>query len=138
MQTWHSEVRDYELDMQGVVNHANYLNYFEHARHQYLASVGENFAWWHKNGYDLSIIDAHIQYKHPLRSNDTFYITTYFSLASRLRIECKQQLCLSHSQQLIAQLKTLVVCLQQSNRKPVMPAKLIDILQLAGKKVDHA
>ena len=38
------DVRDYECDLQGVVNNAVYQNYLEHARHQYLQSLGLSFA----------------------------------------------------------------------------------------------
>ena len=30
------EVRDYECDIQGIVNNANYLHYIEHTRHLFL------------------------------------------------------------------------------------------------------
>ena len=30
------EVRDYECDIQGIVNNANYLHYLEHTRHRFL------------------------------------------------------------------------------------------------------
>ena len=33
-------VRDYECDLQAVVNNAVYQNYLEHARHEYLKSLG--------------------------------------------------------------------------------------------------
>ena len=38
------EVRDYECDLQGIVNNAVYQNYLEHARHQLLKSIGVDFA----------------------------------------------------------------------------------------------
>lgn len=34
------EVRDYECDIQGIVNNANYLHYTEHTRHLFLTSLG--------------------------------------------------------------------------------------------------
>ena len=37
------KVRDYECDMQGIVNNANYQHYLEHARHEFLQSTGTAF-----------------------------------------------------------------------------------------------
>ena len=34
------EVRDYECDIEGIVNNANYLHYIEHTRHLFLRSLG--------------------------------------------------------------------------------------------------
>ena len=33
------KVRDYECDLQGIVNNANYQHYLEHTRHEFLTSV---------------------------------------------------------------------------------------------------
>ena len=37
------KVRDYECDLQGIVNNANYQHYLEHTRHEFLTSVGISF-----------------------------------------------------------------------------------------------
>lgn len=37
------EVRDYECDMEGIVNNAVYMNYLEHARHAFLKHKDLNF-----------------------------------------------------------------------------------------------
>lgn len=42
------KVRDYECDLQGIVNNANYQHYLEHTRHEFLTSVGVSFAALHE------------------------------------------------------------------------------------------
>lgn len=37
------EVRDYECDIQGIVNNANYLHYTEHTRHRFIRSLNISF-----------------------------------------------------------------------------------------------
>ena len=49
------EVRDYECDIQGIVNNANYLHYTEHTRHLFLASLGVSFSKLHEQGTDAVV-----------------------------------------------------------------------------------
>ena len=65
------KVRDYECDLQGVVNNANYQHYMEHTRHEFLESLGENFGAWHEQGLDAFVSSVSIQYKQSLRSGDS-------------------------------------------------------------------
>lgn len=66
------EVRDYECDIQGIVNNANYLHYTEHTRHLYLKSLGVSFAKLHDQGIDPVVSRMNLQYKAPLHNDDVF------------------------------------------------------------------
>lgn len=66
------QVRDYECDLQGIVNNANYLHYAEHTRHLFLKHCGLSFAEMHENGEDAVAARMTLQYKVPLRSDDEF------------------------------------------------------------------
>ena len=66
------EVRDYECDLQGIVNNANYQHYTEHTRHEFLRSHGVSFAELHARGIDAVVARMQLQFKTPLRSTDRF------------------------------------------------------------------
>jgi acyl-CoA thioester hydrolase len=68
------EVRDYECDMQGIVNNSIYQNYMEHCRHGFLHGRDLNFATLVKQGVNLVVIKAEIEYKKALRSGDTMRV----------------------------------------------------------------
>lgn len=64
------KVRDYECDLQGIVNNANYQHYLEHARHEFLLSVGIDFAELHRQGVDPVVARINMAFKTPLKSGD--------------------------------------------------------------------
>lgn len=66
------KVRDYECDLQGIVNNANYQHYIEHTRHEFLAAVGLSFARLHEEGVDPVVARLTISFKTPLRSGEEF------------------------------------------------------------------
>lgn len=61
-------VRDYELDVQGIVNNANYLHYLEHTRHLFCHEAGTTFADMHARGIDPVLRSVKIEYLTPLVS----------------------------------------------------------------------
>ena len=65
-------VRDYECDIEGIVNNANYLHYCEHTRHLFLKKCGLSFADMHAKGVDAVVARMQLQYKAPLRPDDEF------------------------------------------------------------------
>ena len=66
------KVRDYECDLQGIVNNANYQHYLEHTRHEFLESTGGNFGRLHNEGIDAVINRVEIDYRTSLKSGDRF------------------------------------------------------------------
>ena len=68
------KVRDYECDLQGIVNNANYQHYMEHSRHELLEKLGVNFGKLHDDGIDAMVAKITIEYKIPLRSGDKFVV----------------------------------------------------------------
>ncbi len=83
-------VRDYECDLQGIVNNAVYLNYLEHARHEYLKKLGLDFAALHDAGCDLVVTRLEVDYKGQLRSGDRFVVHSRLTRQSRLRFAFHQ------------------------------------------------
>lgn len=71
------KVRDYECDMQGIVNNANYQHYLEHARHEFLQNAGTTFTEMRKQGIDPVVNRIEIDYKTSLRSQDWFVCKLY-------------------------------------------------------------
>ena len=71
------KVRDYECDLQGIVNNANYQHYLEHTRHEFLTSLGMSFAQLHEEGVDPVVARITMAFKTPLRSGDEFISKLY-------------------------------------------------------------
>lgn len=65
-------VRDYECDIEGIVNNANYLHYTEHTRHLFLKACGLSFAEMHRKGVDAVVARMNLQFKTPLTCDDEF------------------------------------------------------------------
>ena len=66
------KTRDYECDVQGVVNNANYQHYLEVTRHEFIQSLGESFENWHQKGIDVMVSKITINYKASLHGGEEF------------------------------------------------------------------
>ncbi|HAW86346.1 MAG: hypothetical protein A2087_07305 [Spirochaetes bacterium GWD1_61_31] len=101
------QVRDYELDMQGIVNNSVYQNYLEHARHEYLKSLAIDFASLSREGLNLVVIRAELDYRASLTSGDSFRVTVRMERLSRLKFAFLQEI------------------IRQADGKPIMAARII-------------
>jgi acyl-CoA thioester hydrolase len=85
------KVRDYECDMQGIVNNAVYFHYLEHARHEYLLACGLDFAKLTREKIHLVVVRSEMDYKASLQSGDKFFVTVQYQSVSKLRFGFRQQ-----------------------------------------------
>ena len=110
-------VRDYECDLQGIVNNAVYQNYYEHARHQYLLGEKVDFAGLHNEGIDLIVSRVEIDYKYSLRSGDLFKVTVTTRMEGYLRLIFEQDIYKLPENKLVSHAKVTGVGLK--NGRPI-------------------
>ena len=121
------KVRDYECDIQGVVNNSVYQNYFEHTRHKFLKSIGLDFSELNKKGITPVVYRIEIDYKFPLRSGDDFVCKMNLSKDGNLKIIFFQDIFRKSDNKLIAKGKITAVVLK--NKRPVSPEMFIEPLK---------
>jgi acyl-CoA thioester hydrolase len=121
------EVRDYECDLQGIVNNSRYQNYLEHTRHMFLKSRGLDFAEITVRGIYLIVTRIEIDYKFPLRSGDEFTVYLRMSRKGRVRWVFDQEVVRKSDNKLIIQAKVIGAAMNAKGR-PVFPRELEEVL----------
>ncbi|MDZ7340856.1 MAG: acyl-CoA thioesterase [candidate division KSB1 bacterium] len=86
------KVRSYELDAQGHVNYAVYLNYLEYARVAALEQVGLRFDDYFKQGIYIVIVEVKIKYLAPATLGDELEITLEGVRLGRTSATFKQEI----------------------------------------------
>lgn len=110
-------VRDYECDMQGIVNNAVYQNYLEHCRHEFLNEVGLNFEQLCRDGIDAVVTRIEIDYRAPLKSRDEFLVRLGMHKQGRLRFVFDQSI------------------VRKADEKTVLEAQVTGVITRSGKPV---
>lgn len=116
-------VRDYECDMQGVVNNSVYQNYLEHARHEFLKTHGLDFARLTADGIIVVVVRAELDYLASLRSGDAFEVSVMPQRESRIRLAFNQEIRHAESQQLLLKARIITTAVNARGR-PYLPSAL--------------
>ena len=111
------KVRDYECDLQGIVNNAVYQHYLEHARHEFITEAGMDFAAMHREGTDPVVSRIEIDYKTPLTSGDEFQVCLNVSREGKLKLIIDQDIFRKSDKRLVVKAKVFIVCLR--NGRPI-------------------
>ncbi|MGC8775412.1 MAG: acyl-CoA thioesterase [Chlorobaculum sp.] len=129
--TLEMEVRDYECDMQGIVNNSVYQNYLEHARHVYLKTVGIDFKEFTERGINLVVVRAELDYKSPLQSGDRFRVGLNMVRESPLRFAFYQDILRLPDMKSAVKARIIGTALNGRGR-PEIPEELDRLMQTGG------
>jgi acyl-CoA thioester hydrolase len=124
------QVRDYECDIQGIVNNAVYMNYLEHARHKFLQSAGLDFAKLHNEGIDPVVIRAEIDYKSSLYPGDQFSVQVKVWRKGRLRWIFDQRIVRNQDKKTMIEARISAALLR--NGRPIPTDFLAEAFSKAG------
>jgi acyl-CoA thioester hydrolase len=120
-------VRDYECDLQGVVNNAVYQNYLEHARHEYLKAIGIDFSALAAQGINLVVTRIEIDFKTSLTSGDRFVVGVRPERISPVRIGFRQEIYRLPDRKAVVKALVVGTALNAKGR-PQLPKELDAIL----------
>lgn len=116
-------VRDYELDIQGIVNNTVYQNYLEHARHEYLKSVGIDFKSFADRGINLVVVRVELDYKFSLTSGDRFWVGVGMERESAIKLAIYEDIYRIPDNKLILKGKIIGTVLNSRGR-PKIPEEI--------------
>jgi acyl-CoA thioester hydrolase len=119
------EVRGYELDRYRHVNHAVYVNYFEHARWKLLEEekiTNERFQGW---GFWPVVHKIEVEYVTPAFQGDAVSITTAVAELSRVRIVFNQEII--RGKQTVARARVTAVMVNEKGKPGRIPDEMIEL-----------
>ena len=125
---WETEVRDYEIDFQGIVNNANYFHYLDNARCLYFKEKALDLPSCAKEGINVVIIESKIIYKSPLRYADKFTVESEFSQLSKIKFLFNQKIYLCNNKKQILEAQSIICTVYSSNGRPFFYEKLLSCL----------
>ncbi|WP_415886751.1 acyl-CoA thioesterase [Neptuniibacter sp. QD37_6] len=115
------KVRDYECDLQGIVNNGVYFNYLEHARHEYLLDNGIDFAKLTEDKIHLVVVRAEMDYKNSLTSGDRFVVEVSVERVSKVKFGFRQRVVRLSDEKVALEALVIGTALNERGRPFVLP-----------------
>lgn len=117
---WSSEVRDYEVDFQGIVNNAVYMNFLDHARSKFLESLGFDIVKIAQEGINIVLFETTLKFKYSLRFRDEYHIKTNLIRVSRFKLYMPQEIINAKTNTLCVEASNYLCCVNTKTGKPCM------------------
>jgi acyl-CoA thioester hydrolase len=126
----HSEqwrVRTFELDSNGHVNNAVYLNYAEVVATEHAEALGYGREWTDRHQIGWAVHEHHVTYHRPAVYRDLLRVTTRVGAMGGVRAKRYTEIRREPGGELLAEVETTWVCVRRSDQRPTrIPADLLD------------
>ncbi len=109
-------VRFCETDLMGIVHHANYFQYFEMGRVEWLRRRGVTYARWASEGTHLPVVDAQARYRKPCRFDEWLALETTLGELRSHSLRFDYRLTRPADGALIAEGSTRLACIDGTHR----------------------
>lgn len=117
---WPVRVYWEDTDASGVVYHANYLRWFERARTEWLRAKGFNQdTLCAELGIAFTVASLDVRYLLPARMDDALLIEVGVEGRKRASLNFVQRALRSEGEQLLAQARVRVACVDASSFRPL-------------------
>ncbi len=116
-----------DTDYSGVMYHANYIDFFERARVEWLNHLGINLAEWARQKFFFPVASLSIDYLQPVFFNDVLLIRSDIIKTGNVSIVFEQSMFKDGKS--IAKIQAKVACVDDSYKPVVIPESIREILK---------
>ena len=121
-------VRYGETDQMGVVYHANYVNFFEIGRTEWLRSLGYTYKSLEASGVFLPVIGIEIDYKKSAKYDDELTVESSLIEKPNIRIQFLHKIFNQEGDLLVTGTSKLVFLDKINNRPVKCPKFLLNLI----------
>ena len=125
--TWRTRVEYHECDPMGVVHHAVHVQWLSNARSDWCRTLGLPYTKLEDQGWWLAVRECAVSYEAPAHHEDSVDVTLWLTSFTKTRL--RHAYILQVNDQVIAQARTELVCLDKSWRPSVIAPPLLKLIQ---------
>jgi len=114
----------HHTDCGGVVYYANYLNFLEEARTEFLAQKGVSIKDLAEDGTMFVVARQEIDYKYPAVYGDILEVATLINGTSGVRVNFEHEIK-NQEERLIVKAKTVLVCVGKDLKPKSIPEQIL-------------
>jgi acyl-CoA thioester hydrolase len=120
-----------QCDPQGVVHHAVYLLFFEHARTEMLRALGLPYARLEAEGTRFMVVESRLRHRAPARYDDVLRVRARTAEVGRVRIRLEYLVLRDGEEGILCEGETLLASTDAGGRLKALPAGFREAVTLA-------